>query len=89
MSVLRDVALVILALEGVVLTLAALAMLAAINYGLLRFRWWHTVPRWLAVVWGYLALAQRIVERVCRAVVSPILAVARAWAALSGVVRGD
>ncbi|HID83554.1 MAG TPA: hypothetical protein EYH30_02560 [Anaerolineales bacterium] len=86
MPVLRDIALVLLALEGAILTLMVLAVLAAISYGLLRFRWWHTIPRWFAVVRGYLALTQRIVERVCQAAVAPIFRVATTRAALSGIL---
>ena len=87
MASLRDIALILLALEGALFTLAAVAVLAVINYGLIRFRWWHALPRWFARVREYLALGQGIVERLCRAAVAPILAVASARAALAGAVR--
>lgn len=87
MAVLRDVALILLALEGAILTLVAVAVLALLNYGLIRFRWWHTLPRWFGVVWRYLTLGQGVVERLCRAAVAPILAIGSARAALAGVIR--
>jgi len=87
MSILRDVSLILLALEGVVFTLLALAALAAINYGLVRFRWWHTIPRWFGLLRGYLAIGQRWVEQACRIAVTPIMTVAAAVAAVSGGAR--
>jgi hypothetical protein len=87
-SVLRDVALILLALDGAVLTLAALVVLAMINYGLVRFRWWHTIPGWFAIGRHYLALGQSVVERVCRAVAAPIFVVKGSQAGLAAGTRG-
>lgn len=88
MSVLRDVALILLAVEGAILTLAVLAMLGLVNYGLFRFRWWRTLPRWFARARDYVYLGQGVVERGCRAMVAPIFALASARARLSGALRG-
>jgi len=87
-SVLRDLSLILLALEWAVFTLVVLAALAAINYGLFRLRWWHTLPRQFALARGYLDAARRVLERMCRAAAAPIFAVGAARAALSGAVRG-
>ncbi len=87
MYVLRDIALILLAIEGAVFTLVALAALAVINYGLFRFRWWHTIPGWFAVGRHYLLLGQQIVERVCRAARAPIVAVATTKAGIAGGAR--
>lgn len=87
MSTLRDVALIILALEGAVFTLIALALLAGANYGLFRSRWWHKLPRWFALVREYLDLGQGVVERVSRAIVSPVLKAETSRATLSAWIH--
>jgi hypothetical protein len=74
MAVLRDVALIILAVEGVVFTLLVLVVLGAINYGLIHFRWWHVIPGWFAVGRSYLNRGLELVERVCEAVAKPVFA---------------
>lgn len=74
MAVLRDVALIILAIEGTVFTLLVLALLGVINYGLIRFRWWHVIPGWFAVGRSYLSLGLHYVERACEVVTKPVFA---------------
>ena len=86
-SVLRDVAVIILALEGAVFTLVAVSLLAVVNYGLFRFRWWHRVATWLTLARRYLDLGQRAVERACRAAVSPLMIVSATRAGLARGVR--
>lgn len=88
MSVLRDVAVIILALEGAVFTLVVVSLLAVINYGLFRFRWWHRAATWLTLARRYLGVGQRAVERVCRTAVSPLMIVSATKAGLAGGVRG-
>jgi hypothetical protein len=88
MSVLRDVSLILLALEGAAFTLVILALLGAINYGLIRFRWWHTIPGWFALAWGYLRRGQQIIGRICRLLTAPIFAVYVFQAKLSARARG-
>ena len=68
MFVLRDIALIILALEGALFTVAILAVLGLINYGLIRFRWWHQIPRWFAIGRDYLGLGKHYIERACEVV---------------------
>lgn len=87
MSTLRDLSLILLALEGAVLTLAVLAILAAANYLLFRARWWRVLPRWFAIVRAYFYLGQQIVARVCRALLAPIFAIRAAGAAASAGAR--
>jgi hypothetical protein len=72
MSTLRDIALIILAIEGAIITLILLALLAGANYGLFRSQWWHRLPRWFALVRAYLDMGRGTVERVSRAIVSPV-----------------
>lgn len=75
MSTLRDIALIILALEGAIFTLIVLALLAGANYGLFRSRWWHRLPRLFAQVRGYLELGRSTMKRASRAVISPVFRV--------------
>ena len=88
MPVLRDISLIVLALGSAAIVLAALALLAVINYGLFRARWWSLLPHWFRVARGYLAVGQYFVERVCRAIVSPFLLIAQAQAYLRGLKPG-
>ncbi|MBN1955518.1 MAG: hypothetical protein JW900_10780 [Anaerolineae bacterium] len=88
MHILRDLSLILLAIEGAIATLAVLALFAAINYGLIRWRWWHAIPGYFSVAGEYLHLAQHYVERACQVAVAPILAAYRAQANLAGIARG-
>lgn len=85
MFVLRDIALIILALEAALFTVLILAVLGLINYGLIRFRWWHEIPRWFAIGRGYLGLGKHYIERACEAVQKPVFAVSTTAA---GVTEG-
>jgi hypothetical protein len=87
-SVLRDVALLILALEGATLVLVVLVVMGVVNYVLLRFRWWHRVPRWLALVRYYLRVGQRAVERTCHVATTPFVAATTVRATFAQRVRG-
>ncbi len=87
MAVLRDISLILLILEATVLTLAVLLVFAAINYLLIRSRWWHVIPTYFALARGYLAQGQQIVERACRALIAPVLAVSGATAGLQDAAR--
>ncbi len=88
MAVLRDLSLILLALGGTVVALAVVFVLAAINYGFLTIRWWQKVPYWFAVARGYLDMGQRIVERVCQAIIAPIMTIAHIQATVTGMARG-
>jgi hypothetical protein len=74
MGVLRDIALILLAIEGAVFTLLVLVVLGAINYGMIRFRWWHVIPGWFAVGRSYLDIGLHYVERACEVVTKPVFA---------------
>jgi len=77
---LRDLALILLALEAALGALVVLAVVGAINYALFYFRWWETLPRWFATARGYLRLGRQAVEKGARAVVAPIFALESSWA---------
>lgn len=87
MSVLRDAALILLALEGAVVALAILAVLGMVNYGLLRSRWWHVLSRWFTAAQRVLLLGRRIVARVCQGIAAPFFAIGAIQANL-GVLAG-
>jgi hypothetical protein len=87
-SVLRDIALILLALEATVLLLVAAALALAVDYMLLRLRWWHVLPRWFIRVRGSVYAIQRAVGRGCRRIAGPLISVATARATLYGWVRG-
>lgn len=88
MSVLRDLAMILLALEAAVAVLAVLAALALVNYGLFYVRWWHTIPHYFSVAWKYLNAGIYYVKRTCQIIAAPVFAVARFQSTLVGMVRG-
>jgi len=83
LGVLRDLALILLALEAALGVLVGVALGAAVNYGLYRSRWWRVLPRYFLLARGYLRRGQQGVERVCRRATAPIFAASAARAALS------
>ncbi|MBC7226991.1 MAG: hypothetical protein H5T61_07130 [Thermoflexales bacterium] len=92
MSILRDLALILLAIEAALGALAGVALGVAINYGLYRSRWWRVLPRWFLQARRTLVLAQHGVERVCRRMAAPVFAASAARAALAGMLsrrRGE
>ena len=85
MGTLRDLALILLALETALGTLVVLALMAAINYALFYFRWWEVLPRWFAIARGYLLRGQRAVESGSRVVASPVFTLVSTWAGVRAV----
>ena len=88
MPILRDLAIILLALEAAVLTLAVLAALALVNYGLFRARWWHALPFYFSIAWKYLTMGIYGVRRICQLLTAPVFALARLQATVSGIARG-
>ncbi len=86
MGILRDLALILLAMEAALGALLGVALGAAVNYGLYRSRWWRVLPRWFLQTRRYLMLGQRGVDRVCRRVAVPIFQLSAARAALAGML---
>ncbi|MCS7178277.1 MAG: hypothetical protein RML46_07625 [Anaerolineae bacterium] len=87
MSILRDLALMLLALEIALGALAGVALMTLLNYGLYRSRWWRVLPRWLQRARRVLGRGQKGVEQVCRQMVRPVLALSSLCAAFSGMLR--
>lgn len=80
MGALRDLALILLALEAALGALVVLVVVGAVNYALFRFRWWETLPRLFVIARGYLYLGRQAVEKGTRAVVAPIFTLESSWA---------
>lgn len=87
MPILRDLAMILLAFEAFALTLAVLAALALVNYGLFRSRWWHAIPYYFSIGWRYLTMGIYGVRRICQLAAAPIFALARLQATVSGMAR--
>lgn len=86
MSVLRDVALILLMLQGMLCALVPVAVLAAVHYGLYRSRWWRRLPRFLAHALGVLLLVRERVDAGSRAAATPVFFVSQSVAALRGML---
>lgn len=85
MGILRDLALILLAMEVALGALLGVALGAAANYGLYRSRWWRVLPRWFLQARRYLMLGQQVVDQGCRRVATPIFKLSAARAALTGM----
>lgn len=86
MEILRDLALILLAMEAALGALLGVALGAAVNYGLYRSRWWRVLPRWFLQARRYLVLGQQGVDRVCRRAAAPIFRLSAARVALAGML---
>jgi hypothetical protein len=88
MSWIRDVALILLAVEAFFIALLPLTLCGGLVYGL----WWlqrhANLPTWLQMIQAYLKLGQAYVELAMRIVVQPILRVHAALATVQGWLRG-
>lgn len=80
MATLRDIALILLALEVAVLALFSLAALGGAVYGLSWLRRCSNLPRWLRVVRACAGLGQEYIELAMTLVVWPVFLVHQAAA---------
>ncbi len=87
MGVLRDLALILLAIEAALGALVGVALGAAVNYGLYRSRWWRVLPRWFLRARRFLLSVQQGVEQICRRATAPIFTLSSARAALARMKR--
>jgi hypothetical protein len=91
MAVLRDLAIVFLAIEAFFLMLVPLAVFGALIYGLGWLGRHENLPGWLKLAQAYVTLAQAYVEMAMAIVVRPILfinsisATIRRW--LGGIAK--
>jgi hypothetical protein len=86
LGVLRDLALILLAMGAALGALVGVALGVAVNYGLYRSRWWRILPRWLLQAREFLLLGRQGVERVCRRATMPFFTISSARAALAGML---
>ena len=84
MTVLRDLSLILLAVEACAVALVPLALLGGLVYGLWRLGRHENLPSWLRLAQAYLALGLAYVELAMSAVVRPILLVHSALAKVQG-----
>jgi len=75
MAVIRDLSLILLAVEAFVLALVPLALLGGLAYATWWLRRHENLPRWLELAQAYLTLGQTYVEVAMRTVANPILQV--------------
>lgn len=87
MGTLRDIALILLSLELCLGALVGLAALAVANYGLLRLRWWRTLPEWFRAVRTVVLRGRDVVERLARISTAPVYRVESAGAGVRRVVE--
>ncbi len=88
MNWIRDLALILLAVEAFIVALVPLALCGGLVYGM----WWlqrhENLPSWLQLMRSYLSLIQSYVELAMQMVVRPILQVHAALATVQGWLDG-
>jgi hypothetical protein len=94
MAIVRDLSLILLAIEAFVLALIPLVLLGALVYGLFYLQRHQNLPSWLSLTRAYLDLALSYVELGMATVVRPIFWINRILATLDGWLgaiarRGD
>jgi hypothetical protein len=94
MAILRDLSIILIAIEAFVIALMPLIVLGALIYGLWWLRRHENLPRWLKMARAYESLGQAYVELAAAYVVRPFLfvhsalATAQRWLVLA-VKTGD
>ena len=84
MSIVRDISLVLLAIEAFVLALLPLSLLGGLAYGLWWLRRHEHLPSWLSLAQAYLGVGQAYVELAMASIVRPIFAIHSALSTLKG-----
>ncbi|MBL7064833.1 MAG: hypothetical protein ISS49_11605 [Anaerolineae bacterium] len=84
MTTLRDLSLILLAVEAFALALVPLVLLGGAVYGLWYLQRHENLPSWLKVAQAYLALGRAYVELAMRAIIRPILLVHSLLATVQG-----
>jgi hypothetical protein len=73
MSLLRDLSLILLAVEAFALALVPVVLLGGLVYGLWRLQRHENLPTWLGVAHSYLKLALAYVELAMATAIRPIV----------------
>jgi len=87
MSVLRDISIILLAVESFVFALVPLALFGGLVYGLWWLRRHENLPSWLKTVRAYFDQARDVVEKAMSAVVRPIYAIHSGVATIQGWLK--
>ena len=95
MSLLRDLSLILLAVEAFAMALAPLVLLGGAVYGMWYLQRHENLPSWLRLAQAYLALGRTYVELAMQGVVRPfmlihsILATVQSWlGAITKLIKG-
>jgi hypothetical protein len=95
MAVLRDLSIILIAIEAFFLALAPVVVLGALIYGLGWLQRHENLPRWLKVARAYESLGQAYVELAMAYVVRPLVfihsatAMVQRWLGLDVKTGGD
>jgi hypothetical protein len=84
MAILRDLSLILLAIEAFVLALIPVVLLGALVYGLFRLQRHQNLPSWLRLTRAYVDLGLSYVELGMAAIVRPIFWVSRILSTVQG-----
>lgn len=86
MGTARDIALIFLSLEALVIALVPLALIGGLAYGL--FYLTKLAREYLHKAQGYVQQGYDVVERTSRQVAAPFIKAHAAWSAASALARG-
>ncbi len=95
MTLLRDLSLILLAVEAFIVALIPLTLFGGLVYGLWRLQRHENLPGWLKLAQAYLNLGLAYVELTMRAVVRPFLllhsalAVVQSWLGAIAKLGGE
>ncbi len=84
MNLLRDLSIILLAIEAFILALVPLALFGGLVYGLWELLKHERLPSWLKLAQAYLELGLAYVELAMAVIVRPILLVHSALATVQG-----
>jgi hypothetical protein len=87
MSIVRDISLILLAIEAFVLALVPLILFGGLAYGLWWLRRHERLPSWLKLAQAYLDLGRAYVELAMAAVVRPVFMIHSALSTIQGWFR--
>ena len=95
MAVLRDLSIILIAIEVFLLALAPLLLLGALIYGLGWLQKHENLPSWLKLAQAYTSLGQAYVELAMAAIARPflfvhsVLATVQRWLGINVKTGGD
>ncbi len=88
MNLLRDLSIILLAIEAFILALVPLVLFGGLVYGLWQLLKHENLPSWFKIAQAYLELGRAYVELAMAAIVRPILWVNSTLATVQGWFNG-